>query len=130
MSNVTKTFTLPSGKSVVVDLTIDKALVRGTATIDGVSYKVLGRSQPRGRKCLNLDFEISYLPIPHALWDEIEKTCKEQVMARMTPRKVLEGQVEEARIKYQRLFNAGQNNVAIIEARDEWDRLSKELAEL
>lgn len=127
MTTITKTFKTPQGKTVVINLSIEQANITGAATIDGVDYNVTGQATVQGRKCLKLDAKTPYLPIDNGLYNQIQSVCKQQFAASMSERQILEGKVDAARIKYQRLFDAGNNNVATIQAREEWERLSNEL---
>jgi hypothetical protein len=46
----------------------------------------------------------------------------------MTPKEILETEVAKAEYKYNKAMSESWNNVAIIEAREEWNRLSRELS--
>lgn len=127
MTTITKTFKTQTGKTVDLTLDIEQAEVSGTATIAGVDYSVNGYAVVKGRKCLKINAAAPYLPIDNSLYNQIHSVCKQQFAASMSERQILEGKVDAARIKYQRLFDAGTNNVATIQARDEWERLSREL---
>ena len=131
MTTINKNFRTPTGKNVTADLTIENYKVSGTANINGTAYGVTGFAVVQGKKVLQITgAPAPYLQIHADLYDELNAICKAQFAAQMTPLEIAEGKMREAENKYNKLFAQGWNNVAIIEAREEWNRLSAEYHKL
>jgi hypothetical protein len=125
MTVINTNFKTPSGKAVTVNLTIQNHRVSGSATINGQAYGVNGYATVQGRQILKLA-NAPYLPISGSLYSQIESACKAQFVSQMTPLQIAEGRMAEAQAKYNRLFAQGYDNVAIINARNEWEQATAE----
>ncbi len=131
MTTINKSFRTPTGKDVTVELTVENYKVNGTATINGATYGVTGFAVVQSKKVLQIKgAPAPYLQIPDALYAELDGICKAQFAAQMTPLEIAESKMREAEAKYNHLWNEGWNNMAIIEAREEWNRLSAEYHKL
>jgi len=131
MATITKSFKGSTGKNIIVNLEIDNAKVTGYAIINGMSYNVSGTAVIQNRKCLKIEAAPApYMPIADSLYNEIDAVCKVQYAANMTPKEILETSAWLAEQKYNQAMRDSYGNVAIIEARNEWNRLSAELAKL
>ncbi len=127
MTTINRTITSQTGKKVELTVTIENAKVTGAARVNGKDCKITDYVTIQGRKCLAIkDGPAPYLPIDNALYGEIETTAKNQYRDSMTAEQIAEGELREAEAKYNRLFAQGSDNVAIMTARSEWDRLSSE----
>lgn len=125
--NYSEKFQTSTGKSAVAILAVSDAKVSGTVTIDETEYEVTGYHVVNNRKVISIiGAPAPYVVIPNHLYDSILKTCKEQYAAKMTPLQIAEGKTRDAEYKYNRLMRQGYNNVEILAARAEWDRLSAE----
>lgn len=129
MTTINKTTKNDGGKEITVDLTINVNDVNGTVTVkDGNTYTVTGIAHINGRKCLKINgAPAPYMPAAE-LYNEINAICKAQFANAMTPKEILEMEVAKAEYKYNKAMSESWNNVAIIEAREEWNRLSRELS--
>lgn len=131
MTTIGKTFSTTSGKSVTAELAINDAVISGTVTVSGNTYNVTGIANIQNRKCLKIEgASAPYMPIADSLYNEINAICKAQFAANMTPKEILETEVAKAEDKYNKAVRESWNNAAIIEAREEWNRLSEELSKL
>jgi 1,6-anhydro-N-acetylmuramate kinase len=129
--NINTTFKTSSGKNVSLTLNIENSKITGSAVVNGTSYSVTDIAVVQNRKCLKIQgASAPYMPISDSLYNEINAICKAQFAANMTPRDILEMKVAQAEAKYNKAMSESWNNVAIIEAREEWNRLSRELAKL
>lgn len=127
MTTINRNFKTSSGKSAVVNLTIENHKVSGTATINGQAYGVSGFATVQGKKVLQIKgASAPYLPIPNDLYNDLNTACKSQFAASMTQAQIVEGEMREAEARYNKLFAQGHNNAEIIKAKAEWDRLSAE----
>jgi len=127
MTTINKTVTSKSGKKVELTIKIENAKVSGIGKIDdGQELEITGYAIVQGRKCLMISGKVPYLEIDQQIYNEIDSAAKEQYRSSMTEQQILEGQMREAEGKYNRLFARGYDNVEIIQAREEWDRLSAE----
>lgn len=128
MTTINKTITSHTGKKVDLTINIENGKVSGIARAEGQEFGVTGFAVVQNRQCLTLKkgSPAPYLPIDKYLYSEIKQTAKDQYRANMTNEQIAEGEMREAEAKYNRLFAQGYNNVEIIKAREEWDRLSAE----
>ena len=131
MTTINKSFKGSTGKDITVNLEIENSKISGVANINGTTYSVTGAHVVQSRKCLKIEgAPAPYMPISDALYNEIDTICKAQFAAAMTPKEILEMEVAKAEHKYNKAMRESWNNVAIIEAREEWNRLSAELSKL
>lgn len=131
MTTISKTTKNDSGKEITVNLTINVNSVNGTVMVKGGgTYTVTGIAHINGRKCLKINgAPAPYMPAAE-LYNEINAICKAQFAITMTPKDILETEVAKAEYKYNQAMRESWDNEAIIEAYDEWKRLSAELAKL
>lgn len=128
MNTINQSYKGSTGKDITINLKIENSKVSGVAIINGMTYSVTGASVIQNRKCLKIEgAPAPYMPIADALYNEIDTICKAQFAANMTPKEILEMEVAKAEHKYNQAVRESWNNVAIIEAREEWNRLSAEL---
>lgn len=131
MTTINKSFKGSTGKDITVNLEIENSKISGTANINGTSYAVTGAHVIQNRKCLKIEGAAApYMPIADGLYNEIDAICKAQFAANMTPKEILEMEEAKAEYKYNKAMRESWNNVAIIEAREEWFRLTKELSRM
>lgn len=134
MTTINRQFTTPKGTTIDLVITIDNSLVGGSATFNGAAYPITNYTIVKGRKALALTGgSASFLPIPDSIYAEISAICsehREQRWANRSALEIAEDAMRDAEDEYKRLFSQGYNNVAIIKARDEWDRLSAEYRNL
>jgi hypothetical protein len=131
MTTINSTFKGSKGNEIVANIEIENSKVSGTVTTNSNTYKVTGAHVIQSRKCLAIvGAPAPYMPIADGLYNEIDAICKAQYAAAMTPKEILEMEVAKAEAKYNKAMRESWNNVAIIEAREEWNRLSRELSKM
>ncbi len=128
MTTINKSFKSLTGKEITVSLVIDNSAVTGNATTNGTVYSVTGTAVIQNRKCLKIEgASAPYLPIADGLYNEIETICKAQFLTVMTPKELLEVEVDKAEYEYERLNNSNvSSNIEIIEAREKFFTLRRE----
>lgn len=131
MTTINSTFKGSKGNEITANIEIENSKISGTVTTNGNTYNVTGKHVIQGRKCFAIvGAPAPYMPITDGLYNEIDAICKAQFAASMTPKEKLETEVWLAEQKYNQAMRESWNNVAIIEAREEWNRLSRELSKM
>jgi hypothetical protein len=129
--NINKNFRTSSGKDAIASLDVENYKVTGTVLIAGTSYEVTGFAVVQGRKVISIKgAPAPYVVIPNDLYDDLDKICKAQYASQQTPLEYAEMMMREMERRYNKVFADGYDNVAIIKARNEWDRWSDEYHKL
>jgi hypothetical protein len=131
MTTINRTFKSSKGIDITANIEINKSKVSGTVTINGNTYNIKGVHFIQNHKCFSIvGAPFPYMPIADGLYNEIGAICNAQCADMMTTKEKLETKVAMAEYKYNQAMRESWNNMAIIEAREEWNRLSRELSKM